>query len=74
MSKYRPIVRLEQAAETAGTATVAELREVAEDLGIDHKGLKKPELEAAIAAKNETPEPAVPADPASAEVSESASK
>lgn len=59
MSDYRPIVR--EAAETVKTATVAELRKIAEDLGIDHKGLKKPDLEAAIAANQPEP-PAVPAE------------
>lgn len=62
--KYRPIVR-ETTEEPQKPATVAELRATADALGIDHTGMKKADLEAAIAAKHEEP----PAQPATDEES-----
>ena len=74
--KYKPIVReVEAVGEKVKTTTLAELRKLADDLGISHKGLKKPELQAAVEAKQAEPpsEPAVetetPAVPANGEES-----
>jgi hypothetical protein len=63
-----------QAAPQAKAPTVAELRQAAADLGINPKGLKKPELAAAIEAAQAASQKAEPAAEAVTEPAEQESE